>query len=91
MKKCFVGKIISFALMPTVLAGCSKTITETGDVPAQTTTETGDVVADTAAEASTKALEDGRIVRLYYSNVDYKGEIDGEVVDDIFDGLIYAG
>lgn len=31
------------------------------------------------------------IVRLYYSNVDYKGEIDGEVVDDIFDGLIYAG
>lgn len=36
-------------------------------------------------------LDDGRIVRLYYSNVDYKGEIDGEVVDDIFDGLIYAG
>ena len=36
-------------------------------------------------------IDDGRIIRLKYSKTDYPAEIDGVSVDDLFDGLIYAG
>ena len=35
-------------------------------------------------------LDDGKTVRLKYSKTDYPVEINGEKVDDLFDGLIYA-
>lgn len=36
-------------------------------------------------------LDDGRMVRLKYSSTDYPVQIDGENVEDLFDGLVYAG
>lgn len=36
-------------------------------------------------------LDDGTVVRLKYSKTDYPAEIDGVSVDDLFDGLMYAG
>ena len=36
-------------------------------------------------------LGDGRIVRLDYSSTKYPAEVDGRSVDDLFDGLQYAG
>ena len=36
-------------------------------------------------------LDDGSTVRLNYTNGDYPAQIDGVNVDDLFDGLVYAG
>ena len=36
-------------------------------------------------------LDDGRMIRLNYSNSDYPAEIDGIKVDELFEGLTYAG
>ena len=36
-------------------------------------------------------LDDGSFIRLKFSNKDYPAQIDGESVDDLFEGLVYAG
>ncbi|XME02378.1 DUF3298 domain-containing protein [Lachnospiraceae bacterium C1.1] len=36
-------------------------------------------------------ISDGRIVRLNYSSTEYPIEINGKSIDDLFDGLMYAG
>lgn len=36
-------------------------------------------------------LDDGRLVRLKITKTDYPVQIDGEDVDDLFEGLVYAG
>ncbi len=36
-------------------------------------------------------LDDGRIARLYYISVDYPVQLQEGEIDDLFDGLIYAG
>ena len=36
-------------------------------------------------------LSDGRFARLKYSDIEYPARIDGESIDDIFEGLMYAG
>ena len=36
-------------------------------------------------------LDDGRLVRLKFSQTGYPSQIDGVNVDDLFDGLVYAG
>lgn len=36
-------------------------------------------------------LDDGRLVRLKFSQTDYPSQIDGVNVEDLFEGLVYAG
>ncbi len=36
-------------------------------------------------------LDDGRMVRLKFSQTDYPVQIDGEDIEDLFEGLVYAG
>ena len=36
-------------------------------------------------------LDDGRLVRLKFTKTDYPSQIDGVNVDDLFEGLVYAG
>ena len=38
-----------------------------------------------------RRLDDGRLVRLKITKTDYPVQIDGENVDDLFEGLVYAG
>ncbi len=37
------------------------------------------------------SLDDGRMIRLNYSSSKYPAQIDGQDVDDLFEGLMYAG
>ena len=36
-------------------------------------------------------LDDGKLIRLKYDSIDYPAKINGESVEDLFDGLTYAG
>ena len=36
-------------------------------------------------------LDDGRLIRLKFSKTDYPVQIDGENIEDLFEGLVYAG
>ena len=45
-----------------------------------------------AAEANiTRQLDDGRFIRINYTSMTYPVQIDGVDIDDLFDGLMYAG
>ena len=37
------------------------------------------------------ALEDGRYIRIYYTSMDYPATIYDEPIDDLFEGITYAG
>ena len=36
-------------------------------------------------------LDDGKLIRINYTSMKYPPQIDGTDIDDLFDGLEYAG
>jgi len=83
----------------------SENVTSLKDIKVTVLDENGNETGDETVPAGTHfvpvrtdnksyvdcTIDDNRTVRLKYTKTDYPIEIDGTSVDDLFDGLVYAG